>query len=225
MHSVKFIDQAVRQCGHKNDSALAKKLGWSSGAISMYRSGKRVMDDEACLALALELGVNPLDIIGAACLDRAEKSGQKSLWEVFMNRAAATAGAVLVASSVNVFLTPNPANAASMRVSERPIPVSIDYAKFGAVVVVASQTYANSTALRSKCWTKSEVNVGWRPFFTHVQHLLRGSQNSRMEALPDCLTKLDSSPLLVFPVEACPSGIASRRTARVGPLKFCSLAP
>lgn len=124
MHSVKFIDLAVRQCGHKNDSSLAKKLGWSSGAISMYRSGKRVMDDEACLALALELGISPLEIIGAACLDRAEKSGQKSLWEVFMNRAAATAGAVLVASSVNVFLTPTPANAASMRVSEAPVSTS-----------------------------------------------------------------------------------------------------
>lgn len=133
MHSVKYIDMAVKQCGYRNDSALAKKLGWSSGAISMYRSGKRVMDDEACLALALELGISPLEIIGAACLDRAEKSGQKSLWEVFMNRAAMTAGAVLVASGVNLFLTPAPANAASMRVSDTRIPVSIDYAKLTAV--------------------------------------------------------------------------------------------
>lgn len=129
MKSVRFIDQAIVAGGHKNDFALATKLGWSTGAISMYRQGKRVMDDEACLALALEIGISPLEIIGAACLDRAEKSGKSSLWEVFMNRAAATAGAVLVATSVNVFLTPSPANAASMRVSEGGVSTSIDYAK------------------------------------------------------------------------------------------------
>lgn len=111
------------------DAELANKLGISRAAISHYTTGRRVMDDEACLAVALQLGLDPMEVLGAAFLDRAEKTGQRSLWEVFMNRAAATAGAVLVASSVNVFLTPNPANAASMRVSERPIPVSIDYAR------------------------------------------------------------------------------------------------
>lgn len=105
MKSVRYIDLAIQKGGHKNDFGLSKKLGWSSGAISMYRSGKRIMDDEACLALALELDINPLEIIGAACIDRAEKSGQKSLWEVFMSRTAAAAATVLVASGVNLFLT------------------------------------------------------------------------------------------------------------------------
>lgn len=105
MKSVKYIDMALQKGGHKNDFALSKKLGWGSGQISNYRSGQRVMDDEACLALALELNIDPLEIIGAACVDRAEKSGKKSLWEVFMSRTAAATATVLVASGVNLFLT------------------------------------------------------------------------------------------------------------------------
>ncbi|MFS2017469.1 helix-turn-helix domain-containing protein [Massilia sp. CT11-108] len=116
MQSVKFLNQVKAKYGLKNDRQLAEHLGVTSGTISQYMNGKRVMDDEACLAVALQLDINPLEIIGAACIDRAEKTGQKSLWEVFMSRTAMTAGTVLVASGVNLFLTTPPANAATMRV-------------------------------------------------------------------------------------------------------------
>ena len=131
MKSVEYLEAVKNKFGLKSDRQLALHLKMAPNTISQYLLGKRVMDDEACLAVALQLEIDPMQVLGAAFLDRAEKTGQRSLWEVFMNRAAATAGAVLVASSVNVFLTPNPANAASMRVSEAPISNSIDYAKFG----------------------------------------------------------------------------------------------
>lgn len=110
MKSVKYLLDLQQQEG-LNDTALSKKLGITQAAISQYKSGKRVMDDETCLAVALALEVNPMQIIGAACIDRAEKTGQKSLWEVFMSRSAAVAASVLVASSVNLFLTPKDAEA------------------------------------------------------------------------------------------------------------------
>lgn len=125
MKSVEYLEAVKAKFGLKSDRQLALHLQMAPNTISQYLLGKRVMDDEACLAVALQLEIDPLKVLGAAFLDRAEKTGQKSLWEVFMNRAAATAGAVLVASSVNVFLTPTPANAASMRVSEGV--VSTDY--------------------------------------------------------------------------------------------------
>jgi len=115
MKSVKFLtDLQARKS--VNDSQLAKLLGVTQAAVSHYKSGRRIMDDEACLAVALQLEVDPMQVLGAAFLDRAEKTGQKSLWEVFMSRTAMTAGAVLVASGVNLFLTTPPANAATMRV-------------------------------------------------------------------------------------------------------------
>jgi hypothetical protein len=86
-------------------------MDMAPNTISQYMLGKRVMDDEACIAVALQLGIHPMEIIGAACIDRAEKSGQKSLWEVFMSRTAAATAAVLVASGVNLLLTPSNAEA------------------------------------------------------------------------------------------------------------------
>ena len=116
MNSVKYLLQ-LQQRKDLSDTALAQLLGVSQPAVSQYKNAKRVMDDETCLAIALHLDIDPMQVLGAAFLDRAEKSGQKSLWEVFMTRAAMTAGAVLVASGVNLFLTTGDANAASMRLA------------------------------------------------------------------------------------------------------------
>jgi hypothetical protein len=80
----------------KHDSALAKKLGWGNGVIPNYRAGRRIMDNEACIALALEIGCDPLPIIMAADMDRAERAGQHSLWEVFSARMTATAASVIL---------------------------------------------------------------------------------------------------------------------------------
>lgn len=116
MKSVKFLEQLRQKLGNPPLVTLAERLNITPGAISHYTTGRRVMDDETCLAVALQLDIDPLQVIGAACIDRAEKTGQKSLWEVFMARTAATAAAVLMASGVNLFLTPGNAEAAAMRV-------------------------------------------------------------------------------------------------------------
>lgn len=129
MKSVKYLEQLRSKLSKQSDAELAQVLGISRAAVSHYTTGRRVMDDEACLAVALALDINPMEVIGAACLDRAEKAGEKSLWEVFLNRTAMTTGAVLLASGVNLFLTPAPANAASMRVPADQVAHSIDYAK------------------------------------------------------------------------------------------------
>lgn len=110
MKSVKYLDLLKEKLGLKNDLALSNHLGWNSGKISQYRNGKRVMDDEACLAIAIALDLNPMEIIGAACLDRAAQTGQKSLWEVFMSRTTATAASAVIAF-VTLFVTPEKANA------------------------------------------------------------------------------------------------------------------
>lgn len=115
MKSVKFLEQ-LQARDNLNDTDLAKKLGISQPSISNLKAGRRVMDDETCLSLALELGINPMEIIGAACIDRAEKSGQKSLWEVFIQRTqtvkTASVSAALALVFVTNLLTPTEAKAA-----------------------------------------------------------------------------------------------------------------
>lgn len=106
MKSVKYLEEVKAKHSLVNDRQLALHLKKSTGTISQYMNGSRVMDDEMCLAVALDLGIDPLQIIGAACIDRAEKTGQKSLFEVFMMRAGQTASAALaLVLTVNLILT------------------------------------------------------------------------------------------------------------------------
>lgn len=117
MKSVKFLDKLIAAKGLKNDLALAKYMGWSSGRMSQYRTGKRIMENETCVQIALELAMeSPLPIIMAADIDRAEKAGQHSLWEVFsarMAKAATPATLAIVAAGVTSFLTSSPVQAAT----------------------------------------------------------------------------------------------------------------
>jgi len=130
MKSVKYLLDLQESKG-MNDAQLARFLNLTAPAVSQYKSGKRVMDDETCLAVALALEVDPLRVVGAACIDRAEKSGQHSLWEVFMSRMAAPASALLTVAAVNLFLTPSSAEAAPLRaVSEASTSNALYYVKW-----------------------------------------------------------------------------------------------
>lgn len=117
MKSVKFLDEVMKKQGLRNDKALCEFMGWSHSVASHYRTGKRVMDNETCLKIAQVLEMeDPLPIIMAADMDRAEKAGQHSLWEVFsarMAKAAAPATLAIVAAGVTSFLTPSPVQAAT----------------------------------------------------------------------------------------------------------------
>ncbi len=85
--------------------------------MSHYLKGLRVMDQETCLAIALALDINPVEVLMAAGIDRAEKTGQQSLWTVFSQRMAVAASALLFLV-VNLFVTPGNAEAATMRTTQ-----------------------------------------------------------------------------------------------------------
>lgn len=124
MRSEIYFDRLIEKKGLKNDLGLAKYMGWSSGRMSQYRTGKRIMDNELCVQIAMELEMeSPLQIIMAADMDRAERAGQKSLWEVFSPRMAHSGlMAILIAllASVTNFVTPSPAEAAPLSHSQAP---------------------------------------------------------------------------------------------------------
>ncbi|GAQ30843.1 Cro/Cl family transcriptional regulator [Ralstonia insidiosa] len=109
MKSVKYLDAVMERHGLKTDKALCEHMGWSHSAVNNYRKGLRIMDNEQCLRVALELSMeNPLPIIMAADADRAERAGQRSLWEVFSPRMAHSAATILVLATAGVtnFVTP-----------------------------------------------------------------------------------------------------------------------
>jgi transcriptional regulator with XRE-family HTH domain len=117
MRSVQYLVKVKEKYGLESASALAVKLGLSKQAVSNYLNGQRVMDEETCLAVALALDINPVEIMMAAGIDRAQKTGQHSLWEIFSQRMAATAASALLAAGVSFILTPADAEAAQVKAS------------------------------------------------------------------------------------------------------------
>lgn len=113
MRSERYLDAVKERHGLASDTALAEFLGVTQAGISHYRTGRRSMDNETCLRIAQALEMpDPMPVIMAADMDRAERAGQRSLWEVFSKRmpmqAAPASLAVLVAvvgGSVTKFVT------------------------------------------------------------------------------------------------------------------------
>ena len=117
MKSVKYLDAVIARHGLKNDAELCKFMGWSHGAAHNYRNGIRFMDNEKCLAVAQALDLpDPLQVIMAADMDRAERAGQRSLWEVFSRRMAGSAtpaSLALIIALITNFVSPPPAQAST----------------------------------------------------------------------------------------------------------------
>jgi DNA-binding transcriptional regulator YdaS (Cro superfamily) len=117
MRIEKYLEAVMDSKHIRKDKDLAEWLGVTPSAISQYRSGARTMSNEQCVAIALELGIDPLKVIMATDLDKAERAGQKSLWEVFSQRTATNTASVALALGIGVvtlFVTPTPSQAAPM---------------------------------------------------------------------------------------------------------------
>jgi predicted transcriptional regulator len=105
MRTSKFLDEVMSKKGFKRDKQLAEWLDVTAAAVAQYRSGARTMDNEKCLKIALELEVEPMKVIMASDLDKAERAGQKSIWEVFMTRTQTVKSAGVSALLCLVFVT------------------------------------------------------------------------------------------------------------------------
>ena len=112
MRIEKYLDAVMTAKGFTQDKELAHWLRVTAPAISQYRKGVRTMSNEQCVAIALELKIDPLQVIMATDLDKAERAGQKSLWEVFSQRMATTAASViLTVVAASTLLSPSDVNA------------------------------------------------------------------------------------------------------------------
>jgi DNA-binding transcriptional regulator YdaS (Cro superfamily) len=112
MRIEKYLEEVMNSQNLRKDKELADWLGVTASAVSQYRKGTRTMSNEQCVMIALELGIDPLKVIMATDLDKAERAGQKSLWEVFSQRTATAASVALFLGAVTLFLTPDNAQAA-----------------------------------------------------------------------------------------------------------------
>jgi transcriptional regulator with XRE-family HTH domain len=150
MKSVKFLERLKKERELTSDRQLAIYLGVGTSTISQYMKGNRVMDRETCAKVAMALNLNEheaMQLIAATAADQAEQAGEKSLWEVFMNRGAAVAASVLMATSVNLFLTPQNAEARTYS------PTSTPQAE--RIYIMSNRRWRNTLRLRTMAaWMK-----------------------------------------------------------------------
>ncbi|MCL6263164.1 hypothetical protein [Craterilacuibacter sp. RT1T] len=78
-----YLEEALLKMGEISDAKKAEKLKISRQSISAYRKGERIMDDFMCIMVARELGIDPLEVIAAANMEREKTTERKDFWEDF----------------------------------------------------------------------------------------------------------------------------------------------
>ena len=78
--TIEFLDAVKEKLGIASDYALAKRLGFSLSTVSNYRTGRRVLDDDAALTVALALDVHPFNVIAAVNAERAKTPETRARW-------------------------------------------------------------------------------------------------------------------------------------------------
>lgn len=86
MTTIEYLDAVKKRYGIASDYAVAKLLNFPQSSVSAYRNGRRTFDDDAALAVATALEINPLVVIAAANAERAKTDEQKARWVGIMEK-------------------------------------------------------------------------------------------------------------------------------------------
>ncbi|UZR29433.1 helix-turn-helix domain-containing protein [Methylococcus mesophilus] len=84
-----YIEAAKQALNLPSDYAMAKYLGVNKSAASNWKHGKNVIDDYTAVRIADALGIDPLEVIAAANLEREKDAKRQELWRKVYSRCAA----------------------------------------------------------------------------------------------------------------------------------------
>jgi hypothetical protein len=88
--TIDYLDAVKKKLDIESDYALAKRLGFSLSSVSSYRTGRRFLDDDAALTVALTLDIHPFEVIAAANVERAKTPEQRARWSGVMDKMSAS---------------------------------------------------------------------------------------------------------------------------------------
>lgn len=80
MNTLEFLEAVKVKRGITSDYALAKALGITQQAMSSYRSGNSIMNDDVCLSVAAALDLAPIFVIAQANAERTKNPETKARW-------------------------------------------------------------------------------------------------------------------------------------------------
>lgn len=96
MRSVEFLDAVRARHRIPSDVKLAKFLDLEQGRISLYRTGRRTLDPETCIAVAGALELPPEYVLASVQAERAKRSEHRRIWERLAELAKRSNAAALV---------------------------------------------------------------------------------------------------------------------------------
>jgi len=99
--TIYYIDRAKSEGQFKDDAALARALGWTRAAISLYRNGDRTMQARHCLQLAAMLKLSARETVELIVMAETERSGQLPLdARDYFQRAAVWIGSIALGALI-----------------------------------------------------------------------------------------------------------------------------
>ncbi|OLZ66535.1 hypothetical protein, partial [Chromobacterium violaceum] len=84
--SVEYLRDAIEKLGVENHTKAATELKISKAALSMYLSGDRIMEDFACIMVAKILGIDGMEVIAAAQMEREKNEERREIWADFRKK-------------------------------------------------------------------------------------------------------------------------------------------
>lgn len=117
-----LLDQAKVRANLPSDYALAKALGIQTGIVSHWRKGKRHPSDEEAVQLATLAGMDEMQVIAAIHYETATSEKKREFWKCYLESHGIAATACMFALGVTIMLTPEPAQANVLQLTNYDAP-------------------------------------------------------------------------------------------------------
>lgn len=111
-----FLDRAKAGAGNVTDYRLAKMLGVTTAAVSLWRSGSRAPDGRSIVKLCELSRDDPDQVAAQIQVLRSASDEEAALWRRVASRLSGSVAAVLLVFVVSAAFAPSPALANSGQV-------------------------------------------------------------------------------------------------------------
>lgn len=117
--SIEYLQDAIEKLGVENDTQAAAALKVTKQALSHYRTGIRIMDDFTCIMVAKTLGIDGMEVIAAAQMEREKNEERREVWADFRKKFGVKAGIAGLAAVLTMgSLAPNKVWAEDTHISQ-----------------------------------------------------------------------------------------------------------
>lgn len=125
--STDYLKEAMEKIGEDSQAKAAKVLKITPTALSRYLNGERTMDEFTCIMVAKILGIDGMEIIAAAQMEREKDEERREIWADFRKKFDVKVGIVGLSLALALgSLTPDKAMASSAYIERSAHDISID---------------------------------------------------------------------------------------------------